>query len=42
MFGLPHSTEVNRRITKEKLYAQIPLPASAKACIKFRTKSYSS
>lgn len=34
MFGLPASTEVNRRITKEKLYAQITLPASVKACIK--------
>lgn len=34
MFGLPHSTAVNRRITKEKLYAQITLPASVKACIK--------
>jgi hypothetical protein len=39
MLGLPHSTEVNRRITKEKLYANAHLPASVKDMIKDQIES---
>lgn len=39
MLGLPHSTEVNRRVAKEKLYANATLNASIKDMIKDQIES---
>ncbi len=39
MLGLPRSSEVNRRISKEKLYANTTLAASAKDMIKNQIES---
>ena len=39
MLGLPHSTEVNRRVAKEKLYANAPLAPSARDAIKDQIES---
>jgi hypothetical protein len=39
MLGLPRSTEVNRRVAKEKLYANAALPASARGAIKDQIES---
>lgn len=39
MLGLPRSTEVNRRVAKEKLYANAALPASARDAIKDQIES---
>jgi len=39
MLGLPRSTEVNRRVAKEKLYANAVLPASARDAIKDQIES---
>ena len=34
MFGLPQSTEVNRRVAKEKLYSNANIPAQLREVIK--------
>jgi hypothetical protein len=39
MLGLPHSTEVNRRVPKEKLYTNAILTASVKDMIKDQIES---
>lgn len=39
MLGLPRSTEVNRRVAKEKLYANAALSASARDAIKDQIES---
>ena len=39
MLGLPSSTEVNRRVAKEKLYANVALTASTKDMIKDQIES---
>jgi hypothetical protein len=39
MFGLPRSTEVNRRVAKEKLYANATLTPQSRDMIKYQIES---
>ena len=39
MLGLPRSTEVNRRVAKEKLYANAPLTPQVRSMIRDQIES---